>query len=36
MSGLLALGDSFTCGEGVGVRVPLASTWAGVLATALG
>ena len=36
MSGLLALGDSFTCGEGVGVHVPLASTWAGVLATALG
>jgi lysophospholipase L1-like esterase len=36
VSGLLALGDSFTCGEGVGVHVPLASTWAGVLATALG
>lgn len=29
---LVALGDSFSCGEGVGVRVPLAQTWCTVLA----
>jgi lysophospholipase L1-like esterase len=33
---LQALGDSFTCGEGVGVQVPLASTWAALLAEMLG
>lgn len=33
---LQALGDSFTCGEGVGVQVPLAATWAALLADALG
>jgi lysophospholipase L1-like esterase len=32
---VLALGDSITCGEGVGVRVHLAHTWAAVLAHAL-
>jgi lysophospholipase L1-like esterase len=30
-----ALGDSFTCGEGVGVRIDPAATWAAVLARAL-
>ena len=33
---VIALGDSITCGEGVGVRVHLAHTWAAVLAHALG
>lgn len=33
---LQAIGDSFTCGEGVGVQVPLSSTWAALLADALG
>ena len=32
---VIALGDSITCGEGVGVRVHLAHTWAAVLAHAL-
>ena len=36
MSRLQALGDSFTCGEGVGVQVPLSLTWAAQLAEALG
>lgn len=36
MNRLQALGDSFTCGAGVGVQVPLASTWAAVLAENLG
>jgi lysophospholipase L1-like esterase len=35
MTGLLALGDSFTCGEGVGVRVAPELTWTGLLASAL-
>lgn len=36
MSGRLqALGDSFTCGEGVGLRVPLDRTWPGRLAGAM-
>ena len=29
---LVALGDSFSCGEGVGVRVPIAQAWSTVLA----
>jgi len=29
---LVALGDSFSCGEGVGVRVPLSQAWPAVLA----
>jgi len=33
---LQALGDSFTCGEGVGVQVPLSGTWAALLAESLG
>jgi lysophospholipase L1-like esterase len=33
---VIALGDSITCGEGVGVRVHLAHTWGAVLAHALG
>jgi len=33
---VIALGDSITCGEGVGVKVHLAHTWAAVLAHALG
>lgn len=33
---LQSLGDSFSCGEGVGVRVPLERTWAGLLAGAEG
>lgn len=32
---LVSLGDSFSCGEGVGLRVDLAATWAGLLAAAL-
>ena len=32
---LVALGDSFTCGEGVGVHVPLAATWTALLAGAI-
>ncbi len=32
MSSLVALGDSFTCGEGVGVHVPSLHTWPAVLA----
>ncbi|MCW2674471.1 MAG: lipolytic protein family [Frankiales bacterium] len=36
MSRLQAFGDSFTCGEGVGVQVPLTLTWAAQLAEALG
>jgi len=33
---LLALGDSYSCGEGVGTRVHPAHTWVGVLGHALG
>lgn len=33
---VLSLGDSFSCGEGVGVRLDVRRTWAGVLAEALG
>lgn len=36
MSHLQALGDSITCGEGVGVRVELRDTWSARLAEALG
>lgn len=32
---LVALGDSFSCGVGVGVEVPLDETWVGQLATLL-
>jgi lysophospholipase L1-like esterase len=32
MNTLVALGDSFSCGEGVGVRVPLDRTWPHLLA----
>ena len=32
---LVALGDSTSCGEGVGVRVPLQCTWPALLAVAL-
>jgi lysophospholipase L1-like esterase len=32
---VVALGDSFTCGEGVGVRVDPADTWVALLARAL-
>jgi lysophospholipase L1-like esterase len=32
---LLALGDSFSCGEGVGVRVPLDRTWTSLLGATL-
>lgn len=32
---VVSLGDSFSCGEGVGVRVPLRTTWVGVLAAGL-
>jgi lysophospholipase L1-like esterase len=32
---LVALGDSFSCGEGVGVRTPLVDTWVGLLAACL-
>lgn len=35
MTVVVALGDSFTCGEGVGVRVPPADTWVALLADAL-
>lgn len=35
MTTLLALGDSFTCGQGVGVSVPLHLTWTARLAAAL-
>lgn len=33
---LLSLGDSFSCGEAVGVRVDVRHTWAGLLAEAMG
>jgi lysophospholipase L1-like esterase len=33
---LVAMGDSYSCGEGVGVTVHLAHTWVGVVAHALG
>jgi lysophospholipase L1-like esterase len=33
---MLSLGDSFSCGEGVGVRLDVSSTWAGVLADGIG
>lgn len=36
MTGLVALGDSFTCGEGVGVRIPQDQTWTALLAKSLG
>jgi hypothetical protein len=32
---LFALGDSFSCGEGVGMRTPVADTWVGLLAAAM-
>lgn len=32
MTRLVALGDSFSCGEGVGVRVPISQAWSTVLA----
>ncbi len=35
MTVVVALGDSFTCGEGVGVRVDPEDTWVAVLARAL-
>lgn len=35
MTVVVALGDSFTCGEGVGVRVDAEATWVGLLASAL-
>ena len=35
MTVVVALGDSFTCGEGVGVRVDPADTWVALLARAL-
>ena len=35
-SRLVALGDSFSCGVGVGVSVPLGETWVGLLGAALG
>jgi lysophospholipase L1-like esterase len=35
MTTLVALGDSLSCGEGVGVRVPLPLTWTALLAAAL-
>ncbi len=35
MTVVAALGDSFTCGEGVGVRVDPSSTWVALLAEAL-
>lgn len=35
MTVVAALGDSFTCGEGVGVRVDPEATWAALLADAL-
>ena len=33
---VVALGDSFTCGEGVGVRVDPDATWVALLARAPG
>lgn len=33
---LLSLGDSFSCGEAVGVRLDVRQTWAGLLADAMG
>ena len=33
---LVSVGDSFSCGEGVGLRVDLPQTWVGLLATGLG
>ncbi|GAC1444846.1 MAG: SGNH/GDSL hydrolase family protein [Mycobacteriales bacterium] len=36
MRGLVALGDSFSCGEGVGVRTRPDRTWSARLATAIG
>jgi lysophospholipase L1-like esterase len=35
MTRLVALGDSFSCGEGVGVRVPFDQTWTALLGAAL-
>jgi lysophospholipase L1-like esterase len=35
MSRLTALGDSLTCGEGVGLHVPVAQTWAALVARSL-
>ncbi|MGY2128359.1 GDSL-type esterase/lipase family protein [Blastococcus sp. SYSU DS0617] len=35
MTVVAALGDSFTCGEGVGIRLDPAATWVSLLATAL-
>jgi lysophospholipase L1-like esterase len=35
VTGLLALGDSLTCGEGVGLHLPLEQTWAALLAQSL-
>lgn len=35
-STVLSLGDSFSCGEGVGVRLDIRRTWAGLLAGAIG
>lgn len=32
---LVSLGDSFSCGEGVGLRIDLPQTWVGLLAAAL-
>lgn len=32
---LATLGDSLSCGEGVGLRVPLSQTWVGLLASAM-
>ena len=32
MTHLVALGDSFSCGEGVGVKVPISQAWSTVLA----
>lgn len=36
MRTLVALGDSFSCGEGVGVRIDVSQTWVGLLARTLG
>ncbi|HEY2298287.1 MAG TPA: GDSL-type esterase/lipase family protein [Jatrophihabitans sp.] len=33
---MLSLGDSFSCGEGVGVRLDVSRTWTGVLAAGIG
>ena len=35
MTRLVSLGDSFSCGQGVGLRVELSRTWGGLLAAAL-